>query len=178
VDIVSEGKALLKLIRTSPADAIIMDIRLAPDLDCFDVLDELRKRHQQTKLVVLTARTQATLVRRVLCAGAHGYVLKHSKSAELIYALRHVLDKKIRYVSPMLRAGTGTIDSVSYYQLTEDQRDLLTLLAKGMRIPEVAAELGLSVPTVDGRKIVLLKRFGARTTLDLVRRVEALGLMF
>lgn len=116
-------------------------------------------------------------MRRVLCAGAHGCVLKKTKSAELICALRNVLDKKSRYVSPSLRARTKTINSVSHYQLTDNRRELLTLLAKGMRTGEVAATLGLSVPTVDARKVDLLKRFSARTTFDLVRRVEALGLI-
>src|SRR5689334_8917773 len=98
VGVVEDGRALIEATRKLRPDVIVADITM-PHLNGIDALAQLKKDDKHVRVVFLTMHTEVAYARRALEAGASGYVLKHSASAELLAAIRAALKDKV-YVSP------------------------------------------------------------------------------
>jgi DNA-binding NarL/FixJ family response regulator len=115
-------------------------------------------------------------VREALRAGATAYVLKESKAAEFVQAVRDVATGR-RYLSPALseriittfvqQAGAPTTDP--YDLLTDRERDVLHLAALGLSAQEIAERLTLSIRTIETYRMSVLRKLELRNQTDLVR---------
>src|SRR5262245_26166200 len=83
VGVAEDGRALLESARTLRPDVIVADITM-PHLNGLDALVPLKKDNPRVKVVLLTMHQEVAYARRALEAGAAGFVLKHSASAELL----------------------------------------------------------------------------------------------
>jgi DNA-binding NarL/FixJ family response regulator len=173
VGVVEDGRALIDAARKLRPDVIVADITM-PHLNGIDALAVLKKDHKHVRFVFLTMHTEVAYARRALEAGASGYVLKHSASAELLAAIRAALDGKV-YVSPavardVLRANTetnGADDPVA--SLTPRQREILQLLAEGRSAKEIGTALGVSARTVEFHKYQMMEKLDLHTNTELIQ---------
>jgi DNA-binding NarL/FixJ family response regulator len=110
-------------------------------------------------------------------AGANGYVLKYAAGKDLVTAVRQVLAGGV-YVTPSLGARYLSSQLQEIHNLTAKQREVLRLVGRGLRSKQIAADLGLSVRTVEAHKYTMMQILGVHSTLELVRRSEELGLLF
>lgn len=115
-----------------------------------------------------------------LRAGASGYILKSSESEELIRAIQEVLKDRI-YLSPMITKETlgklmESSGATGEATLTPRQREVLQLISEGHSLKEIAAELHISMSTVEYHKIALMRRLGANSTAELIRYGIAHGI--
>ena len=111
---------------------------------------------------------------RALEAGALGYVLKHSAPAELVMAIRAAMDGKT-FISPALSAEVFQVSrrapkpvGDSTQTLTERQREILQLLAKGSSAKAIAQTLGISARTVEFHKYNMMESFQIHSSAELV----------
>jgi DNA-binding NarL/FixJ family response regulator len=116
---------------------------------------------------------------QALRAGASGYLLKQAAGEELLEALRSVMDGRT-YLTPLITKDvlwTISNPDESAPVLSPRQLDVLRLIAQGKRMKEIAAELNLSVRTVEGYKAQLLRTLGAESSADLVKFAVRQGLV-
>jgi len=174
ISIVEDGRALLASARELKPDVIVSDISM-PELNGIEAFEELKKDNPEIKVVFLTMHHSVAYARRALDAGAHGYVLKHSASDELILAVRAAALGKT-FVTPAIagevfqamREGGDVYDD-PIRQLTLRQREILRLLVDGHSAKVIAAHLDISPRTVEFHKYAMIEALGLSTSADLIR---------
>ena len=180
--IVEDGRAMVKAARELRPDVIVADISM-PLLNGIDALAQLKQQDPGVRVVFLTMHRDAAYARRALEAGAAGYVLKHSASAELVLAVRAALQGRT-FVTPDLAAelmlavknGVQTqADPVA--AMTPRQREILQLIASGKSAKEIAAVLNLSARTVEDHKYRLMEQLGIENSAELIHFAIKHGLV-
>jgi DNA-binding NarL/FixJ family response regulator len=179
VDIVEDGRALVKAARELNPDVIVADISM-PHLNGIDALAQLKQDNPQVRVVFLTMHRNPAYARRALQAGALGFVLKHSAPAELVLAVRAALQGRT-FIAPELAAevfrSPAKKEADPAAALTLRQREILQLLAQGQSAKQVAAALNLSARTVEDHKYRLMEALGIENNAELIHFAIKQGLI-
>jgi DNA-binding NarL/FixJ family response regulator len=162
-------------MRESAWDVLLLDLTLAGD-DGTVVLRRVRQSHPEMPVVVISMHPAEQFARRVLQAGAAGYVSKGSDPDELVRAVSAALSGA-REPLPMLcrRAPEGL--TVRHEQLSDREYQVLRMIGQGRTVSEIAAELSLSVKTVSTYRARILEKMDLRTSAELMRYVIANNLV-
>jgi DNA-binding NarL/FixJ family response regulator len=179
---VRDGLALIEAVPRLCPDAIVADLSM-PKMNGLEAIRELRRQGSGAKVVVLTMHADAHIAVEAFRSGATAYVLKDSAGEELIAAVHEVLHGGT-YVTPTIagdvQAALAQADqepSTRSLGLTRRQREVLTLIAAGRTMKEIAAALGVSARTAESHKYQMMEALGVRTTADLVRYAVQIGLV-
>ena len=179
VGTVADGPRLIEAARQLRPDVIVTDVAM-PGMSGLEALRQLRAEAIPAKVIFLTMHADAQLAAEALRAGASGFVVKHAAGKELIAAIHTVL-RGGKHLPPHLASdvltsladggtpGAGT--------LTPRQREVVSLIAEGRTMKEVAAALGLSPRTVETHKYQVMQALGFQTTADLIRYAFERGLI-
>jgi DNA-binding NarL/FixJ family response regulator len=176
---VSDGRQLVESARALRPDVIVADVTM-PVMSGLDALRELRAHRSTARFIFLTIHTEPQLAAEALRAGASGYLLKQAAGEELLEAIRTVMEGRIYLTSLITKDVLWTMANAADAQtpaLTPRQLDVLRLIAQGKRMKEIAAELDLSVRTIEDHKALLLRTLGLETTADLVKFAVRQGLV-
>lgn len=156
-------------------DVTIMDVSM-PELNGIQATEIVKRECPETKVLALTAYKDKAYLDRLLKVGASGYMLKLSAAEDLIQAIRSVasgevyLDKEISdkitdsYVRTRLQRGTS-----QQKNLTDREEEVLRSIAQGYSNKEIAAQLGISVKTVESHKSNLMEKLELTGRTDIVR---------
>jgi two-component system, NarL family, invasion response regulator UvrY len=153
-------------------DLVILDITM-PGRSGVDVLRNLKALRPKIPVLVLSMHPEDQYGKRVLKAGASGYMNKESAPEELIKAVRKLLSGG-RYVSPTL-AETLAVDlgrddgTPAHERLSDREFEVLRKMASGKTVGQIAQELHLSVPTVSTYRARILEKMGMSNTAELIR---------
>jgi DNA-binding NarL/FixJ family response regulator len=176
----SDGVEALALAQHFQPDVVVMDLSM-PRLNGADATQELRKLCPQANVLVLTVHEDTTYLRRVLEAGATGYVLKYAAPESLIAAIRQVAGGTV-YLDPALsdtlvNVVIGAKERAGGEQsaLSEREAMVLRLIAQGYSNKEIAGQLDLSVKTVETYKARGMEKLGISSRVDLVRYATTRG---
>jgi DNA-binding NarL/FixJ family response regulator len=150
---------------------VLLDLSM-PGRNGFDALEELRRTAPDTAVVIMSMHDDAGHVREALARGASGFVVKEAAPAELEIALRAAHAGRI-YLSPQVSAsmlGDGLGPRAHRgAELSPRQREILTALGAGRTTKQIAADLGISVKTVETHRARLMETLGCRNAVELVR---------
>jgi DNA-binding NarL/FixJ family response regulator len=172
VDIVTDGRSLIKSALTLKPDVIIIDIAM-PRLNGLDAGEQVKQKLPSAKLVFLTMNAAADVAAEAFRRGASGYVLKHSAGEELLIAIRKVVQGE-SYLSPLIARETVTFllnqgkSHSEQRRITRRQSEILQLLAEGMSMKEVADVLELKPGTVAFHKYRMMETLGVKTNAELL----------
>jgi DNA-binding NarL/FixJ family response regulator len=148
-----------------------MDVAL-PRMNGVRATHIIRERVPGVKVLTLTTRNEEIYLRESFRAGAVGYALKGSASADLLVAIRTVALGR-QYVDPSLRGHLTRAylqdRSVCTGHLSAREQDVLQLTAWGHRNIEVAARLSVSVKTVEAHKANGMRKLGLGNRIELTR---------
>ena len=153
-------------------DLVILDITM-PGRSGVDVLRHLKALRPKLPVLVLSMHPEDQYGKRVLKAGASGYMNKESAPEELIKAVRKLLSGG-RYVSETL-AETLAVDvgrddgTPAHERLSDREFEVLRKMASGKTVSQIARELHLSVPTVSTYRARILEKMGMSNTAELIR---------
>jgi len=181
VGTVEDGRALLAAAEKLRPDVIVVDISM-PLLNGIDSVRQIKKAHDEIKIVFLTTHPDVTYAISAFEAGASGYVLKHSAPTELVTAIRSALNGKT-FVTPLLAGefmqhtkerATQRDEST---RLTERQREIVQLLAEGKSAKEIATVLNISSRTVEFHKYRIMKDLGIKSAAELVHYAVRHGII-
>jgi DNA-binding NarL/FixJ family response regulator len=134
------------------------------------LIDSLKVRVPQMKILVLTGDGAATSARRALAAGAHGYVLKSDNADELMRAMQAVLAGE----SYLGGVRAGALDEAV---LTQREHEVLKLAGEGLSGTEIAQRLGLSVGTARKHRENLMRKLNVHNTAQLTAVALRAGLL-
>jgi two-component system response regulator NreC len=170
----ADGREALRLAREQQPDVALMDISM-PGIDGLQATRELRESCPQAGVLALTRHADYGYLTEMLRAGARGYVLKQSSSADLLSAVRAVaaglcyLDPAVTgklvggYAGRSPEAGAEPKEDVS-----EREEEVLRQIARGYSNKEIAARLSLSVKTVEAHKANGMRKLGLTARNDIV----------
>lgn len=181
IDVVGEadsGEAALPLIRSLKPDVVLSDLHL-PGASGLDLTERLVKLEVPPKVIVVSVLDDGPMPRRLLEAGASGYVGKGGDSHELVAAVRSVAQGK-RYLANAVAqnialAGLGLASSLE--ALSPRETEVALLLSQGMKNEEIARQLCLSGKTVSTHKQRLFEKLGVRDTVTLARLLRQHGIL-
>ncbi|MEO7965036.1 MAG: response regulator transcription factor [Gemmatimonadaceae bacterium] len=193
-DVVGEAsdsvRALEVALRERP-DVVLLDITL-PGESGLVVLQRLRLQLPDTRVLVLSVHDDAEYVMESVRSGAHGYLRKDTTPADLRSAVRavHAGDAYFspvvaKRITDMLRteasAQTSTSASSasapSLDMLTNREREVLALVARGLLNKEIGVQLGISVRTVEAHRDSITRKLGIRSAAGLTRFAMEKGLL-
>lgn len=178
---VADGDAAWRAAKELAPDVLVMDLSM-PLLGGADATARVRRDCPAVRVLALTVHEEPLYLTQLLRAGASGYVLKRAAAAELVQAVRTVASGGT-YIDPSLAGAVveGYLDAraaaerPTHEALSEREREVLERIARGFSNKEIAAELGLSVKTVETYKARVAEKLSLRTRVDIVRYAARQG---
>ena len=166
------AEQVLALVREHPWDLLILDITM-PGRSGLDILADLKQLRPELPVLVLSMLPEDQFGKRVLRAGAFGYLKKESAPEELIQAIRKVPSGG-RYVSPALaeKIVLDLNDGANlplHEGLSAREFEILVMLGSGKTVSQIAEELHLSVTTISTYRARILEKMNMSTTAELMR---------
>jgi DNA-binding NarL/FixJ family response regulator len=179
------GRQAVALTRKLRPAVVVMDIAM-PLLNGLEATGQIRRTVPDTKVLILSAHSDDAYVEQVIALGASGYLIKQTSSHVLSEAIREV-QKGNTFFSPSVakhlhdhyessphRAG---LLKKKGERLTAREVEVLQLIAEGKANKQVAAELGISVKTVEKHRQHLMERLNIHDTAGLTRYAIAAGII-
>lgn len=182
----TNGREAVQRARELRPAVVVMDLAM-PLLNGLEATEQIRRAFPATRVVVLSAHGDDEYVDRAVELGATGYLIKQSNAELLARAIREVHKGKT-FFSPAVerrlrerreepsradkgrRAGRGI-------RLTSREREVLQLIAEGLANKQTAAELGISIKTVEKHRQHLMRKLGIHDTAGLTRYALAEGII-
>lgn len=158
---------------------LILDLNLQ-DGDGLDVAAVVRANAPQTNLLIFSERTDAATIRRALEVGACGFVEKTVDVDTLDRAIAAAALGQAFFSESILQILPGIVrgeHDQSRELLSEREREVLCLVAQGNSSKAIAAQLGISVRTVENHRSNIMRAVGAHNTADLTREALRRGLV-
>ena len=183
IEVVGEaesGEDALPQIRRMKPDVVLCDLNL-PGISGLEVTERIVRGDYGCKVIALSVLEDGPLPRRLLEAGASGYLGKACDAAELLRAVRDVARGK-KYLASAIAQGIAlsgmTRDAASPFDmLTPREMEVALLLNQGMRQEAIARRLSLSAKTINTHKSRLFEKLGIRDSIALARLVSQYGLV-
>jgi len=169
----TDGREVRELAAQLRPDVVVMDVSL-PHMNGIDATRKLKEAFPAIKIIALSAYEDRIYIRRMMEAGATGYVLKRSASAELLRALRLVASGALYLDSEAARRleglmGTPAAGATKAPDLTPRETEVLRLIAWGFSNKEIAARLGITVKTVETHRARSMEKLDLQSRAAIVR---------
>jgi two-component system response regulator NreC len=170
LDVVAEAEdveSAAARLREHHPRVLLLDLSM-PGVPSLKAMPALREEFPDTAIVILTMQNDPSFAREALRVGATGYVLKEAADAELVDAI-HAAAEGDRYLNAQLEARLASDSRGPRGELSEREVEVLRLIALGHTNSEIAAQLGLSVRTVESHRAHIQNKLGLTTRAQLVR---------
>jgi DNA-binding NarL/FixJ family response regulator len=169
-----DGRAAVEQVRRLLPDVAVLDISM-PHMNGLQATERIKQCCPQVKVVTLTRHADGSFLQQLLRAGVSGYVLKQSASDVLLSAVRAVASGGV-YLDP---AVTGKVigglarsrarpSAAAPAELSEREQEVLRLIALGHSNKEIAAQMGISVKTVEAHKANAMQKLDMKGRTDIV----------
>ena len=183
IEVVGEaetGEDALPQIRRMKPDVVLCDLNL-PGISGLEVTERVVRGDYGTKVIAVSVLEDGPMPRRLLEAGASGYVGKACDAAELLRAVRDVSRGK-KYLASAIAQGMALSamsgnDASPFDALTPRELEVALLLNQGMRQEAIAKRLSLSAKTVNTHKTRLFQKVGIQDSIALARLAAQYGLL-
>lgn len=181
----SEGDEGIRAALEHRPDVVLMDLSMPHGKDGLTAASELKKQLPDVAILMLTMHDDDEYLFRAINAGASGYVLKSAPHEELLTAIRSVA-KGDAYLYPTAtkrlmneyveRLNRGE-SSDQYDTLSDREKEVLELAAKGYSNKEIGEQLIISVKTVETHKSNVMEKLGLKSRPELIKYAMKKGLL-
>jgi DNA-binding NarL/FixJ family response regulator len=177
----ADGEEVLLQVERQRPDLVLLDVQM-PRLGGLETLGRLRASHPSVKVILLSVRSEASLVRSALALGADGYLEKNIEPAAIGRAVRDVMRGGSCFSPAVQREMVARIRDPGsggevFASLSGREREVLRLLAEGLSAKEAAARLGIAPKTCEAHRTSLMRKLGVRKATELVRIALRYGLV-
>jgi two-component system NarL family response regulator len=178
--VADDGPSALALARECVPDVVVLDIAM-PGMNGVEVARHLRSKQPHIRILALSAYMDKRFVQEMFKAGAAGYVTKAAAAAELPRAIRAVMAGQ-NYLSPEITSAVvsqfapDTVDSGPAAALSAREREVLRLVADGVRTAAIARRLGITEATVEVHRRNVMRKLNLRGIADLTKYAVREGL--
>jgi DNA-binding NarL/FixJ family response regulator len=176
---VADGEEAIRLAEALAPDVAVIDVEM-PRVGGVEAARGIRRVSRDTHIVALSMYADAHYQERMRQAGALAYVLKNEAIDDLIGAIRAVLrGESFTSAAVVRRESVVAVRSaqIDSEELSEREREVLRLLAEGLRTKEIAVALGISPKTVETYRSRLMQKLGIDNVSGLVRFAVRIGLV-
>jgi len=173
-DEAADGRELLEKVRRNDYDVIVLDITM-PGGGGIEVLNRLKGEKPKLPVLALSIHPEDQYGKRMLKAGASGYLTKESAPDELITAIRKVYNGGI-YVSPYLAEKLAAdlvarATSPPHEELSAREYQVMIMIGNGVTITNIAGQLNLSAKTVSTYRSRILEKMKMKSNAELTRYI-------
>jgi two-component system NarL family response regulator len=173
------GHDAIALARAAHPDVLVLDVAL-PDLDGAEVARRVRAAQPQVRILALSIHSDEQYVRRMLKAGADGYVVKSGALADLVEAIRSIAQGKMYLSQAVLPHAVGRTGAPPFAReaarLGHREREVLALIAEGKHSADIAARLGITTATVEVHRRNIMHKLDLHTIAQLTKYAVREGL--
>lgn len=174
-----DGEAAVEMARSLKPDIVLMDLSM-PILDGVEATRRIKRAAPQVRVLILTVANCERRVAEALAAGADGYALKKLGHDELMAAINAVRTGK-HYLGPGLNEaqvrdyldGAETVNVA----LTAREREVLRLIAQGLKNREIAETLSIAIKTVETHRTKIMQKLDLHNSADLATYAIRRGLI-
>ncbi len=171
---------LLEQMKRLAVNIVLLDISM-PGESGLDALKELRQKYPHVPVLILSIHPEQRFAVRALKAGASGYIMKQSAVEELVQAIRKVVSGG-KYVSASLAEQLAIeldheIGKPPHETLSDREFQVMRLIAAGKKSSEIAAELSVTLSTVNTYRSRILEKMKMQSNVDLTRYAIENGLI-
>ncbi len=183
-----DGRQAVALAKKLRPDVVLMDIAM-PLLNGLEATRQVLKAVPATKVLILSAHSDDAYITNAMESGASGYLLKQTSGHDVCRAIREVQKGKTffsasisRHLDRLNRLNPTTLSSVGRLtpkaaQLTSREMEVLQLVAEGKANKEAAAELGISIKTVEKHRGHLMEKLDIHDAAGLTRYAIGAGII-
>ncbi|EMF58994.1 BarA-associated response regulator UvrY (GacA SirA) [Stenotrophomonas maltophilia EPM1] len=182
IEVVGEaetGEDALREVRQLLPDVVLCDLHL-PGVSGMEVTERIVRSHRNTRVVIVSVLEDGPLPKRLLEAGAAGYIGKGCDAQELLRAVRDVAAGR-RYlgtsIAQNLALSTVEGNGSPFDNLSPRELEVALLLTQGLRQEDIAWRLSLSAKTVNTHKARLFEKMGIHDNIALARMASQYGLV-
>jgi DNA-binding NarL/FixJ family response regulator len=170
-----DAQTAIQAVATAKPDVLVVDISLSGP-DGLDLLKDVRMRHPELPVLILSMHDESIYAERALRAGAQGYIMKQEATEKVLVALRRILCGEIyvseRIANRMLQRyigsrSTGRPSSIA--DLTDRELEVFRLIGEGHSTRQIAEELHISVKTVESYQAHIKEKLSLRSARELVQ---------
>jgi DNA-binding NarL/FixJ family response regulator len=172
------GRQAVELALELKPDVVLMDVAM-PLLNGLEATRQIARALPSTRVLVLSAHAENAYVELAAAHGAAGYVLKQDSSDVLLRAIRAAHAGEPFFSPPGINAGQGGLAETGRKasDLTGREAEVVQLVAEGMGNKGIAAELGISVKTVEKHRQSLMQKLDIHDTAGLTRYAISAGII-
>src|SRR6478672_13481627 len=172
VEVFGSASEMLQGKLPDVASCLVLDVRL-PGLSGLDFQTELAKANIHIPIIFMTGHGDIPMTVRAMKGGAVDFLTKPFRDQDMLDAVMMAIerDRSRREADKILAGLQASLDT-----LTAREREVLALVSSGLMNKQIAAELGLAEITVKIHRGHIMKKMGAKSLADLVRKAETLGI--
>ncbi len=164
----ADGNELLKILQKNPADVILMDINMH-GMNGIEATRKITEKYPETDVIALTMHEEIGYFNKMIEVGAKGFLLKKTNREQLEAAIRTVFYGDTYFSEEFaLSIPKSKPTKKNNIIISDREKDVLKLIAKGFSNAEIAEKLHLSKRTVDGHKSRLFDKTNAKNAPNLI----------
>ncbi len=173
--------ALLNMLDTTPCDLLVTDFAMpgGHQADGYVLLGLLKRQYPDLPVILVTMFANIATLRASFAQGARAIIAKSASAKELPLAIRAIRQGKT-FVSESLRAQmdeAGTSDQSQQPQLSGKEREVVRMLASGMTVSQIAAQVNRSISTISKQKSTAMNRLCISSDVDLFAYARSCGMI-
>ncbi len=170
----TSGERVLPIVGQTLPDLVVLDLRM-PGMDGLACLDQIKKRHPQMKVVILSVSTDERLIETILAHGASAYIVKSVNPVDLPAALRQAVEGTV--FSAIGLPDASPPGAAKAAGLTDRELAILAALARGLSNGQIGKELWIAEQTVKFHLTNVYRKLGVANRTEAARFAYQQGLV-
>tara|TARA_B100001769_G_scaffold265044_1_gene249888 strand:+ start:200 stop:817 length:618 start_codon:yes stop_codon:yes gene_type:complete len=178
IDVIGDfgkGETAYQFIRDNDVDLVVMDLSM-PGKGGIESTRQIKKQFPKINILILSMHDNPTMAKKVLDAGATGYILKNDIADDLINAINKVSNSEVVF-SRTIEKSLKTISDSILSKLNDKELEILTSLAKGNDLKNIADDINISYKTAANYQTSIKQKLELKTSVDLYRVAKDNGLV-
>jgi DNA-binding NarL/FixJ family response regulator len=174
IGVFSNGLEVLDFVVNNEVDILLLDLNL-PGMNGIEVVQELKKRNHQIKIVIISMYNDKMLINKCRKLGVQAFCNKQVSNSELLMILNNLKEGEFLVDNSIKEKNKSNLKKTSLEnfeiktKLTNREMELIELFSKGLSSKEIANQLNVSYFTVDTHKKNIFKKMNINSTVELVK---------
>ena len=167
IDVIGDfgkGETAYQFIRDNDVDLVVMDLSM-PGKGGIESTRQIKKQFPKINILILSMHDNPTMAKKVLDAGATGYILKNDIADDLINAINKVSNSEVVF-SRTIEKSLKTISDSILSKLNDKELEILTSLAKGNDLKNIADDINISYKTAANYQTSIKQKLELKTSVN------------